>query len=130
MKQLIFALLLVLTVLLAVQSAPLDDIRPRRDLKELERIMKEMVESHGIIHRASRSRQSWVFNSYTEVEAFAPKRTGFIMMKFAKTEQKESPIKCRAGRNFLEELHEYKFQLQSGISAKEKKIGHKIESSI
>ncbi|ETN81673.1 hypothetical protein NECAME_08339 [Necator americanus] len=47
MKQLIFALLLVLTVLLAVQSAPLDDIRPRRDLKELERIMKEMVESHG-----------------------------------------------------------------------------------
>ncbi|ETN81674.1 hypothetical protein NECAME_08340 [Necator americanus] len=75
--------------------------------------------SASIIHRASRSRQSWVhlegkrknpeqlnvleevredfnytksmkevFNSYTEVEAFAPKRTGFIMMKFAKTEQK------------------------------------------
>ncbi|RCN37221.1 hypothetical protein ANCCAN_16892 [Ancylostoma caninum] len=51
MRRLLFTLLILLfATLLLVQCAPIEEGRPRRDLKALERIMREMVESHAIIN--------------------------------------------------------------------------------
>ncbi|XGW06043.1 hypothetical protein V3C99_016408 [Haemonchus contortus] len=54
MKRLLFAMVLLLTLVFFSQCSPLFSTRPRRDLKALERIMREMIESGGIVNPAFR----------------------------------------------------------------------------
>ncbi|KHJ82699.1 hypothetical protein OESDEN_17606 [Oesophagostomum dentatum] len=49
MRRLIFVLFLLTAMIVHLHCSPIDD-RPRRDLKALERIMKEMVASHSLIN--------------------------------------------------------------------------------